>query len=145
MSYSADIKKLPRHFLPEDFVVTDWKGLEPYFKDLEERNINSAEGLEEWLKDASELEAAISEDACWRQIRMTCDTENKELEESFTFFMMEIQPKMQPYADRLNRKLIDSPFTKELDQKKYFTYLRRDLKFYLCQQSLSDVVQSLPD
>ena len=25
---------------------------------------------------------------------------------------------------RLNRKLVESPFTKELDQKKYFTYLR---------------------
>jgi oligoendopeptidase F len=37
---------------------------------------------------------------------------------------MEIQPKVQPYADKLNRKLIDCPFTKELDQKKFFTYLR---------------------
>ena len=55
---------------------------------------------------------------------MTCDTENKELEEAFNFFMMEIQPKVQPYADKLNRKLVESPFTKELDQPKFFTYLR---------------------
>ena len=55
---------------------------------------------------------------------MTCDTENKELENAFTFFMMEIQPQIQPYADKLNRKLIENPFTKELDQDKYFTYLR---------------------
>ena len=34
----------------------------------------------------SELEAVVSEDACWRQIRMTCDTENKKLEEAFTYF-----------------------------------------------------------
>ena len=80
--------------------------------------------LEQWLKDVNEIEAAISEDACWRQIKMTCDTENKELEAAFTFFMMEIQPKIQPYADLLNRKLVDSPFTKELDQSKFFTYLR---------------------
>jgi oligoendopeptidase F len=77
-----------------------------------------------WLKDASELEAVISEDICWRQIRMTCDTENKALEESFNYFMMEIQPRIQPYSDKLNRKLIESPFSKELDTKKYFTYLR---------------------
>src|SRR5206468_4271130 len=31
---------------------------------------------------------------------------------------------MQPYADELNRKLIDCPFTKELDQDRYFVYLR---------------------
>lgn len=124
MNYSADIKKLPRHFLPPDFTVKDWQGLEPYFQNLEERSISSLTDLEQWLKDSSELEAAVSEDACWRQIKMTCDTENKELEEAFTFFMMEIQPKIQPYADRLNRKLVESPFTKELDAEKYFTYLR---------------------
>lgn len=124
MNTAAVIQKLPRHFLPADFLVKDWTTLEPYFKNLDERVISSSAGLEQWLKDASELEAVISEDACWRQIRMTCDTENKELEEAFTFFMMEIQPKVQPWSDKLNKKLLDCPFTKELDQKKYFTYLR---------------------
>ncbi|HEX2629367.1 MAG TPA: M3 family oligoendopeptidase [Chitinophagaceae bacterium] len=124
MTHTADIKKLPRHYLPKDFAITNWETLEPYFKELEERSINSVTELEQWLKDASELEAVISEDACWRQIRMTCDTENKTLEEAFTFFMMEIQPKMHPYSDKLNKKLVASPFSKELDQKKYFTYLR---------------------
>jgi oligoendopeptidase F len=124
MTYSADIKKLPRHFIPEDFVVKNWETLEPFFKNLLDRPINSEKELEQWLKDSSELEAAVSEDACWRQIKMTCDTENKELEQSFNFFMMEIQPKIQPYADKLNRKLLSSPFTSELDSKKFFTYLR---------------------
>ena len=121
MIYSADIKKLSRHFLPAIFVVKDWETLEPYFKNLVERNIGSIKDLEQWLKDSSELESAISEDACWRQIKMTCDTENKELEKAFNFFMMEIQPKVQPYADLLNRKLVASPFTKDLDQEKFFT------------------------
>lgn len=124
MKYSADIQKLPRHFLPADFAVTNWEAIEPYFKNLAEREINSVRDLEQWLKDMSELEAALSEDACWRQIKMTCDTENKELEEAFNFFMLEIQPKVQPYADLLNRKLIESPFTTQLDQSKFFTYLR---------------------
>lgn len=124
MTYSAEIKKLPRHFLPADFVVKDWSSIEPYFKELTERKIDSKEKLEQWLKDVNEMEAAVSEDACWRQIKMTCDTENKELEASFNFFMLEIQPKIQPYADLLNRKLIDCPFTKELDQPEFFTYLR---------------------
>lgn len=51
--------------------------LEPYFKNLDDREINSLTELELWLKDASEVEAAISEDACWRQIKMTCDTKIK--------------------------------------------------------------------
>jgi oligoendopeptidase F len=124
MQYSADIKKTPRHFVPEDFAITDWAGLEPYFKNLLERPVDSATALQQWLKDASELEAVVSEDACWRQIRMTCDTENKTLEEAFNYFFLHIQPHIQPYADKLNKKLIECPFTNELDQKKYFTYLR---------------------
>ena len=124
MNYSADIKKLPRQFLPADFTITNWESLHPFLINLDEREINSSSDLKQWLKDASELEAVISEDACWRQIKMTCDTENKELEESFNYFMMEIQPKVQPYSDKLNKKLVENPFTKELDADNYFTYLR---------------------
>ncbi|MFT3678271.1 MAG: M3 family oligoendopeptidase [Chitinophagaceae bacterium] len=124
MNYSADIEKLPRRFMPADFVVSNWESLEPYFTELAERPLSSAQELDRWLHDLSELEALISEDACWRQIRMTCDTENKELEESFNYFMLEIQPRIQPFADRLNRKLVESPFSAQLDQAKYFTYLR---------------------
>ena len=124
MEYTATINKVPRKFLPEDFKITEWQGLEPYFQELLERPINSLADLRRWLEDISELEAIIGEDAAWRQIRMTCDTENKELEKAFEFFVLEIQPKIQPYADKLNRKLIDSPLTNELDQKEFFTYLR---------------------
>ena len=124
MTLSADIQKTERHFLPKDFTLTTWDALEPYFKNLLDRPINSKADLEQWLKDMSEAEAVVSEDACWRQIKMTCDTTDKQLEEAFTYFCMEIQPKLQPYADALNKKLINCPFTKELDQQKYFTYLR---------------------
>jgi oligoendopeptidase F len=124
MNYTANISKPERYFLPNDFTITDWQTLEPFFKELLEREINSKEDLEKWLKDASELEAVVGEDANWRQIRMTCDTENKKLEEEFTFFVMEIQPHIQSYADKLNRKLVVSPFTSRLDHDKYFTYLR---------------------
>ena len=124
MTLSADIKKMPRHFLPNDFAVTTWEVLEPYCKELQDRPINSREDLEQWMKDMSEMEAVVSEDACWRQIKMTCDTTDKSLEEAFAFFCMEIQPKLQPYADALNKKLIASAFVKELDGQKYFTYLR---------------------
>lgn len=124
MKHTADISKVRRNYLPADFVITDWAGLEPHFKELSERKIDNAEALEKWLQDVNELEAVVSEDACWRQIRMTCDTANKELEEAFNFFYMEIQPQIQPYSDILNKKLVDSPFVASLDQDTYFTYLR---------------------
>jgi oligoendopeptidase F len=124
MNYSADIRKVERHFLPSEFVITDWNSLEPWYKNLLDRDIDTIGKYEDWLADFNEMEAVISEDACWRQIRMTCDTTDKTLEESFNYFYLEIQPKLQPYSDQLNKKLISSPFVKELDQQKYFAYLR---------------------
>ncbi len=118
------IEKKSRSYLPETFRIDSWEDLAPLFDELESRSWSSKEELENWLVDCSELESVVSEEACWRQIRMTCDTENPKLTESFEFFMTSIQPMIQPVADRLNRKLIDSPVTTELDPKKYFTYLR---------------------
>src|SRR5690348_4328767 len=124
MQANAAIQKPPRHFLPESFRLTTWDAVAPYFKALQDQPINSVQELEGWLKNLSELEAVISEDASWRQIRMTCDTTNEEYRNAFTYFCTEIQPRLQPVAFELNKKLLACPYTKELDQKKYFTYLR---------------------
>jgi len=124
MQRTADIQKLPFQYLPSTFTVKEWADVEPFFKELSERTLESKLELEKWLMDLSELEAFISEDACWRQIKMTCDTTDKSLEDAFTYFCMEIQPKMQPYANALNKKLIDCSYTSQLDPAIYFTYLR---------------------
>ncbi|MGZ3853056.1 MAG: M3 family metallopeptidase, partial [Flavisolibacter sp.] len=124
LQYTAQITSIPRNYLPKDFKITDWNSLEPFLKELLDRPINSKEELENWLNDSSEVEAVIGEDAAWRQIRMTCDTENKALEEAFTYFVMEIQPKIQPYADKLNRKLVDNEYTSQLKGEAYKVYLR---------------------
>ena len=124
LQYTAQITSIPRSYLPQDFKVSAWNVIEPYFKELLDRPLSSKESLGKWLQDVSELEAVIGEDAAWRQIRMTCDTENKALEDAFTFFVMEIQPKIQPYADKLNRKLVENEYTKTLEGEAYQVYLR---------------------
>ncbi len=124
MNATAKIEKAPRKFLTEDFTVTTWDLLQPYFEDLKSREIKSKADLDKWLKDISELEAVISEDASWRQIKMTIDTTNKEYEDAFTNFCLEIEPKMKPYFFELNKKLLDSPYKGELDTNEFFPYLR---------------------
>ncbi len=113
-----------RTLLPVDFAITNWESIKPYYEALKNREINDSAQLNKWLQDVSELEAVLSEDVCWRQIRMTCDTTNKELEEAFTFFCTEIEPHIKPYAFELNKKLLDCPFVTELDKSLYFPYLR---------------------
>lgn len=111
-------------FIPDKLKVTSWDALAPYYTQLLETVILSKESLETWLKNRSELDAFVSEDLAWRYVRMTCDTTSKELEQAYLFFVSEIEPKISPLNDQLNRKLMDCPFVDELDKDKYFIYLR---------------------
>lgn len=117
------LEKAKRNYLPKDLTI-EWPVLEPIFNELLSRKISSVDELEKWLKDKSEVEAALEEDFAWRYIKMSCDTANEELVKSFQYFAMEIEPKIAPIGNELNKKLIDSPFVKDLDQDKYFVYLR---------------------
>lgn len=117
------IHKKTRKYIPETLEIK-WENLEPLFKELTERPINSVEELEQWLRDRSELEAALEEDFAWRYIRMTCDTTNAELLESFQYFATEIEPKIALYSNELNKKLVNSEFADKLHEEKYFIYLR---------------------
>jgi oligoendopeptidase F len=55
---------------------------------------------------------------------MTQDTTNKAYEEAFTYFCMELEPRIKQAAFDLNRKLLDCPWRAELDPNLYFPYLR---------------------
>lgn len=129
MNQAIEIPKRPaRHFLPENFTVTSWAELKPYFEKLLQSNINSVGELKTWLRHRSELEAIISEDMGWRYIRMTCYTANEEYTKSYHQFVQEIQPEIAPYSDQLNKKVLDSPFLKELENQPGYGIMIRKLK-----------------
>lgn len=117
------ISKKERKYIPSNLEIT-WTYLEPLFSELQNREINSVAELEKWLKDRSELEAALEEDFGWRYIRMTCDTTDEKLLQDFQYFATEIEPKIAPVTNELNKKFIASPFADELDKEKYFVYTR---------------------
>ena len=94
------------------------------FDNLVERKISSATELEQWMLDRSELEAVLNEDSGWRYIKNKIDTTDKELAERFLFWIKEILPNTSPYSHKLNLKLVESPYLKDLDQEKYRIYLR---------------------
>jgi oligoendopeptidase F len=117
------IQKKTRRYIPAGLEMK-WEVLEPIFMELRDREINSAAGLEQWLRDRSELEAAIEEDFAWRYIRMTCDTASEELLQKFQYFATEIEPKIAPFSNDMNKKLVDNAYVDELDAEKFFIYLR---------------------
>lgn len=115
---------MKRNFIPNDFKITTWDLLKPYFSNLQERKINSGVELEKWLIDYNELGAVVSEDMAWRYIKMTCDTANETLRNRFNDFVVNIEPNISPISNELNKKLVASSFAKDLNKEKYFVYLR---------------------
>ncbi len=81
---------MQRNYIPKEFTITVWDKLQPFFSDLEKRNIASVSDLEKWLKDYNELGAVVSENMAWRYIKMTCDTANEEIRNSFNDFITNI-------------------------------------------------------
>jgi len=133
--------ELLRKWLPANLTLTQWEDIHPYFEELLKADIQTLEGFNTFLQNINELEAFIGEDAAWRYIKMTCDTTDKKLEESYLFFVQEIQPKLAPYDDQLNRKINESAFTKELAEKDqaYFIYFRgiqKSIELY-CEENIS--------
>ncbi|TCD03891.1 M3 family oligoendopeptidase [Pedobacter psychroterrae] len=117
------IPKKKRIYIPQNLEMK-WDNLEPILNELTLRPIENVQELEQWLKDKSELEAALEEDFAWRYIRMSCDTANEELVKDFQYFATEIEPKISPIANKLNQKFNDSPLIEELDHDQFFVYIR---------------------
>lgn len=114
-------------FISKDYTITTWDNLAPYFTQLLQREINNKADLAQWLQDLSAIESVVSEDLAWRYINMTRDTTDKAKEEAYINFVSEIQPKISPIENDLNKKLADSPYTKEFTESGYKIHLRNTL------------------
>ncbi len=105
-----DIRQLPpyapRQFVPTDADLTDTDTAVSLYQRLLDRPIASAEDLEQWLADRSELEAAIGQAHSVLYIRMTCQTDDPERAERYKAFVEHVQPAIEPLADQLDRKYL---------------------------------------
>lgn len=113
--------------------INSWEDLKPTFDDLKNQDVTTKENLEKWMKQVSNLEAALEENLAWRYIKMTIDTTNQKLTDDYSFFVSEIQPKIAPYDNDFNKKLIDSPALSSLDQERFKNHIRAiktDLELY---------------
>lgn len=123
-----EITRPQRKFVAQDLKIDAWEKIESYYNDLLERDISNKDAFLHWLKDISELDAILEEDMAWRYIKMTIDTKDELLSQQYTFFVTEIQPKLAPLEDGLNRKLNESSFTKELKSDPAYAILFRSIE-----------------
>jgi oligoendopeptidase F len=114
-----------RAFVAENFDPSTWENIEPYYKNLLDRNISSVEELRSWLRDWSELDAVLEENSRWIYVHTTLDTSDEKAKAALTNLYTNIVPRLSVQANLLNKKFIDSPFVAELDQDVFFTTIRR--------------------
>lgn len=128
------IQRPERHFFTPDFELNTWEDLQPYVQRLLDFNIQEKERYLDFLAHISEFDAVIEENAAWRYIRMTIDTTNPELADAYSFFVNEIQPKLAPYEDELNKKIMSSNFVEELshteDYRIYFRAIAKSIALF---------------
>ncbi|MBK7085898.1 MAG: M3 family oligoendopeptidase [Flavobacteriales bacterium] len=120
----SDVVPARQAFLPDGVLLDHPGAIEPLYRALHDRVIPDRPALEQWLLDWSDLEAALSEEGAWRYIRMTQDTRDKEAGERYERFTLEVQPLVDTWTDRLNRKLVAVPFADELREGGYPVMLR---------------------
>ena len=123
-----DVIALPpprkREFLPEEFKITVWSRLKPYYNELLNRPVNSVQDLETWILDKSELDAIVSEMFSWRYINITVDSSDQKAAELYNYAVQELAPKITAFENDLNRKLVRSPFINQLNEKEYSIHIR---------------------
>lgn len=120
-----------RYFLPNDFVLSTWEDISPYFNLLLTANFNSHDDFIIWLKNRSELDAFLEENLAWRYIRMTIDTRVEEYTKSYQYFVTEIQPKLAPLDDQLNKKMLEC---------EYLINLKKDVAYSIYIRSVETAV-----
>ncbi|NJN27792.1 MAG: M3 family oligoendopeptidase [Cyclobacteriaceae bacterium] len=133
MNNDISTERSRRNFVSEEFVPKDWESIEPYYKELLDAHIDDVQSLRQWMRQRSELESIISEEAGWRYIKMTCDTANKAYQDAYSYFVEEIDPKIAPLNHKLNEKLIGSPFKKQIGEEAFlilFKNLEMDFKLF---------------
>ena len=104
--------------------ATQWSDLEPYYQNFLNREIDSANALEDWLLELGRFDAYVSETGSMLYVNMTCDTENEEVKQAYLDFVEKVQPELAKISDLLNRKLAECPHADELDPVEYNVLLR---------------------
>jgi oligoendopeptidase F len=103
-----------RTFLGDEFQLSDWNSINPFYENLEKREINNTDDMLTFFANRSELESYLSENFAWRYIKMTCDTGDKAIKAHYDQFVSEIQPKLSEFDDKLNKKVLASHFVDNL-------------------------------
>jgi len=115
--------------VPQDADLGDWARIAPLFDQLEKRapELKTADDLQAWLMDWSELNAALDEESSRRYIAMTCHTDDAGAEKAYLHFVENIEPQLKPRQFTLEQNYTAHPLRRQLPSER-FAVFDRDVK-----------------
>ncbi|EJR23389.1 M3 family oligoendopeptidase [Bacillus cereus] len=93
--------------------------LEKTLSTLLNKMISSKLDLENWLKEQSKVILEIEEQLRSHYIAFQCNTDNKEIKDTFEYDQQFVRPLLKRYQNSFDNKYLESPFRMELDPKTY--------------------------
>lgn len=114
----------PHQWLPRDVELKTWEQIEPWYRQLLDRPIDSPAALESWLRDLGELNGAVGQEGVERYIAMTCQTDDPAREAAHLEWVRDIEPRLKPLVHALREKYLDCPHRDALPRDRYFVFDR---------------------
>jgi oligoendopeptidase F len=124
LNFSKLLPYRPRSFVPVAIDLTDAVQVVSLYEKLFERQISSADQLEQFLLDRSELVAAVFQQQAILSILMTCYTLDQTHVDNYKRFVETVVPAIKPLEDKLDRKYIAAAKEFSLDSRRYEVLLR---------------------
>ncbi len=116
--------EFPRHYVAAQADLGNWDVVEQCYRELAGRQIAVREQFEQWLLDASELEACLAEESAGRHTASTCATDDEAVQQRYLFFVEHIDARCEPWRDKLLRRLVELSGRFSLPAKRYEVLLR---------------------
>lgn len=93
-----------RVFLPQEFKITVWSKLKPYYNDLLKRPLHNQKDLKKWLLDKHELNHIVFTEVALRERAHQEQPEDGRLESYYDYILREILPKIADFEQALSEK-----------------------------------------
>lgn len=102
--------KANRIFVPENLNPDDKKAVSDLYQLLLRAEIlPAATPLRDWILKWSELNSVLNEVSSRRYVAMTCNTQDEKAAKAYADFIENIDPIINDYDDKLNKKLMAHP------------------------------------
>jgi len=112
-------------FVRADLDAGDLAALEPAFAELQQRPLLTADQLENWLLDESELQSRIGAELARRYIRMTCHTDDPAAQQGYLLMEQQVLPRVKLLADALDTRFLSAPALAQVGDGRFDVLVRK--------------------